>query len=181
MAKSKIDWGSKRMTARMDSLIGNSYSIVKFADLPKPYQKAMIWFMAIDGCAWDGIDISELYEDDVKLAFPELIPQYVELYGDTLFGIVNLSATDLKSSVMLDEELSGEHASWKEYHAWYGGGTKHPELDRWPVILSSEDFETLRDGWHRFHGYIRDGAVEIPALFYPLDHHKLARGMGVPA
>lgn len=36
------------------------------------------------------------------------------------------------------------------------------------------------DGWHRFHSYMRDGAVEIPVLFYPLEHHLVACGI-IPA
>jgi len=48
------------------------------------------------------------------------------------------------------------------------------------VLLSYDNYETLTDGWHRLHSYMRDGADEIPALFYPLSHHLVACGI-IPA
>jgi len=39
------------------------------------------------------------------------------------------------------------------------------------VLLSSDAYETILDGWHRFHSYVRDGASEIQAVFNVSDHH----------
>jgi hypothetical protein len=39
------------------------------------------------------------------------------------------------------------------------------------VILSSSDDETLQDGWHRLHSYVRAGHADIPAVFYPEQRH----------
>jgi len=164
------------MTARLDSLIADDYTLQRFADLPTPYQMAIVWFMAVDGEAWDGVDLSSLPCDDLKPELTELLPKYVEFYGDTLFGSAFLSATAIQDAVMCDPEISEAFSGWEEYHLWYlaGGAPKHPERDRWPVILSDDDMETLRDGWHRFHSYVRDGAVGIPTVFFPEDHHLIA-------
>lgn len=51
------------MSARLDSLIGNSYSVVQFADLPVPSQLAIVWYLAVDCGAWDAVDLS-LYSAD---------------------------------------------------------------------------------------------------------------------
>jgi hypothetical protein len=66
-------------------------------------------------------------------------------------------------------------------------GADHPDYpehgpdDRWPVLLSDQDFETLRDGWHRFSSYVRGGHTDIPTIFPPKTRHFLARGMEPPA
>lgn len=169
------------MTARMDGLIKDHYSVQTFANLPMHCQLALVWFMAVDGCAWGGVDLSSVPDDaDLKSTLIELLPQYVELYGDDLFGSACLSATALQEAVMRDPEISDEFSSWEEYHSWYvqeGGAPRYPSNNRWPVILSGDDFETLRDGWHRFHSYMRDGAEEVHAVFFPENHHLPARGL----
>jgi hypothetical protein len=168
------------MTARMDSLIEDSYSIVKFADLPTPYQMAIVWRTVMECDGWEEVSIPEWKSEvEAKAGLALLLPQYVELYGEELFGTVTLSADALKSSVMRDEQIAAGYAGWDDYHADYTRGRtpKHPEADRWPVLLSYDDHETLWDGWHRLHSYIRDGAVEIPAVFNPLEHHLVACGI----
>lgn len=164
------------MTDRLDSLIGDDYTVMRFADMPVPYQLSVIWFMAVDGEAWDGVDITSYSCDDIKPALTDLRLKYVELYGDTLFGSAFLSATAIQDSIMLDAEIAESFSSWDEYHADYlsGGAPAHPVWDRWPVILSSDESETLRDGWHRFHSYVRDGAAAIHTVFFPEDRHILA-------
>lgn len=161
------------MITRMDSLIANKYSVQRFADLPTHYQLAIVWFMAVDGEAWDAVDLSTIECDDLKPALTKLLPKYVELYGETLFGSIALDATAVQSAVMCDEDISDLYSTWDEYHSKYVSidTPEHPEECRWPVILSADDYETLRDGWHRFHSYVRDGAAEIPAIFFPKDRH----------
>jgi hypothetical protein len=37
-------------------------------------------------------------------------------------------------------------------------------------MLSNDDCETLRDGWYRFHSYMRDDDDdEVSAFFFPND------------
>lgn len=168
------------MTARMDDLIGDTYAVVKFADLPTPYQMAIVWRTVMECDGWDGVPIPDWQsEDEAKTGLALLLPKFVELYGEELFGTVTLSADALKSSVMQDEDIASSYSTWEDYHAAYTRGRTpaHPETDRWPVILSYDNYETLTDGWHRFHSYMRDGVEEIHALFYPLEHHLVACGI----
>lgn len=102
------------MTARMDSLIENGYTIEKFSDLPKPYQMAIVWRTVMECDGWDEVPIPDWKsEDEAKAELSLLIPNYVELYGEELFGMVTLSAEALKSSVMKDEDIASSYASWR--------------------------------------------------------------------
>jgi hypothetical protein len=38
-------------------------------------------------------------------------------------------------------------------------------------VLLSYNYATIWDGWNRFNSYLRDGATEIQAMFYPQKHH----------
>lgn len=166
------------MTERMNQLIGNDYSIKRFADMDAPAQMAIIWFMAVDGEAWDSVDLSSLSEDELKTGVAELIPQYVKFYGDVLFGCASLSTKVICDAVMCDLDIADGFHTWEQYHTWYlqSETPMHPKDGRWSVILSSDDDETLRDGWHRLHSYIRDGADEIPSVFFPTQDHLKAIG-----
>lgn len=163
------------MTARMDTLIGESYSIQKFADLPQHYQMAIAWYNVMECEGWEDISTPEWETDaEAKAGLAALLPKYVEKYGEDLFGTITLSANALTASVMRDEDIADSYQSWDDYHTDYvrGGDVQaHPKANRWPVLLSYDNYETLWDGWHRFHSYIRDGDVEIPAIFHPMDHH----------
>jgi len=160
----------------MDSLIADGYTIQRFADLPTPHQLAIVCFMAVEGDAWDGVDLSSLPCDDLKLELTEFLPEFVELYGETMFGSVIVKTKDLQDAVMQDSDIAEEFSNWEDYHSAYlaGGVPKYPEKERWPVIVSSANSETLRDGWHRFHSYVRDGAENIHAVFFLKDHHRAA-------
>lgn len=163
------------MTTRLDALIGTSYTLQRFADLPQPYQLALIWFMAVDGGAWDSVELPDVSEADLKSMMAGWLPKYVALYGESLFGVACPSARAVQDAVMRDPDIAQEFPSWAEYHTWYLGAgdvPTHLKTDRWPVILSDDDSEMLRDGWHRFHSYIRAGALEIPAVFFPEDRHR---------
>jgi hypothetical protein len=154
------------MTYRIDSLVADNYTVKSFADLPHHYQMALVWFMSIDGDAWDGVDITSSTNDDVKKEITELMPKYIELYGKTEFKIATLNVQTIQNSIMCDEEISESFSNWDEYHKWYlsGATPKHPQNNRWPLILSNDDSETIRDDWHRFHSYVRDGATEIDVI-----------------
>ncbi len=168
------------MTARMDELIEGAYVLARFADLPTPHQMAIVWRTVIECDGWGDVPIPDWKtEDEAKTGLGQLLPKYIEQYGEELFGTVTLTADTLKSSVMQDEDIASSYASWEEYHEAYTRGftPTHPESGRWPVILSYDDYETLTDGWNRFHSYMRDGVEEIHALFYPLEHHLVACGI----
>jgi hypothetical protein len=85
------------------------------------------------------------------------------------------------AAVIQDPEIAGYWADWKSYHDGYcaphaGGVPDHPRTNRWPVILSSTNEETLQDGWHRLHCYVRQRARLIPAVRYPKPHHAAKLG-----
>lgn len=163
------------MSDRITSLIGESYSICSFRKLPDTHKLAIIWYMAIDGCAWDNFDHDHLNEDALKEHLPAMLHHYDEVYGETLVGFIQLGVEKIKASVMADDEISDSHDSWDEYHAWYLNGgdiPSHSENNRWPVILSSDNSETLTDGWHRFHRYMSsEKTTFIPAVFFPNEEH----------
>lgn len=158
---------AKEGISRMESLVADNYTVKRFADLPVSHQMSIVWFKAVDGEVWDGIDLSPY--NDLKQALYTLLPRYEDLYGDTLVGTACLSTDAIQAAIMRDPDIAETFVCWEEYHSRYvlGGVPKHSQKDRWPVILSDDDEETLRDGWHRFHSYVRDGASVVPAVFFP--------------
>lgn len=165
--------------SRLDDLLAERHQIVAFRNLAEPYQLALVHYMAVDGEAWDAL--SEVpygaSADEIRNAIIGALPQYVGRYGDCQFGVVALPVGDVLRSVMQDEEIRDAFSDWAHYHAWYlgcGDVPEHGPTDRWPVILSGYDDETLQDGWHRLHSYVRAGHSDIPAVFYPELRHLTA-------
>jgi hypothetical protein len=75
----------------------------------------------------------------------------------------------MKASVLGNVEIATGFATWEAYANWYaknGDVPVYPEAERWPVILSSSDEETLDDGWHRMHAYIASEHLTVPAVFF---------------
>jgi len=117
-------------------------------------------------------------DEETKAGLVMLMPKYVERYGEELFGLVSLSVDALKVSIMQDEDFASSWDSWEKFCASYGTGpSDHPEDNRWPVLLSYDNYSTIWDGWNRFNSYLRDGATEIQAMFYPQEHHLVACGI----
>lgn len=165
---------AKNAADRMDSLLAGAYSIVPFSQLPEPYQMAILWRNVIDCGGWEAVELPDWgTEEEIKPALAELLPRFMGPYGDELYGVAMLEVQALTMAVMEDEDIAGSYGSWAQYHGAYIAfdTPEYPATDRWPVILSSDDYETILDGWHRFHSYVRDGADEIPVIFYPQDHH----------
>ena len=151
-------------TCRMDDLVGDEFQIVSFRHLPVTHQLAIAHYLSIDCGSWQCF-----YEGDE----PSL-GEYVREYGDQSFGVIDLPSQRVTQSVMADRELATTFTSWEQYAAWYCAAGDVPEHDsehRWPVILSQDNEETLRDGWHRFHCYMRSGCNNIPAVFFPAERH----------
>lgn len=161
--------------SRMDVLIGQAYQLVAYRDLSVPCQLAIAQFLAIDGDAWEPFfDVRKLEEGNTGPALMASLPEYVRVYGDTLVGVIDLPAQRIKQAVMADPDLATSYSSWEDYTASYcaGGDVPHYGVEnRWPVILSSDDYETLLDGWHRLHSYMRAGFASIPAIFFPGERH----------
>jgi hypothetical protein len=132
--------------------------------------------MAIDGEAWQFPEGTENWSVvKVKKELPSDLPYFRGKYGTKRFGYVRIPMEALQESILKDPWLVSDvraFGSYEEYDEWLHGQpgfrtTKQPTTNRWPVILSSTDDETLQDGWHRLHAYYHQGAEMIPALYYP--------------
>lgn len=171
--------------------------LVKFRDMPRPYQYAMIYYMAIDGEAW------ELFEDvsneklnqlekhygrgneefwievnkEHKKNIAKTLSQYIEKYGDEEFWIGEIPTQDaIKYVVQFDDEdeITEEwYEPRNKENPLYGYHENHPKENRWPCIINTtfEDGKNYggfwQDGWHRFTTYTYQGAKMIPAIAYP--------------
>lgn len=180
---------------RIDALHGGAYEIVAFRDLPMPYKMAMAWYMAVDGEAWgEFLDYRKLHRampdqavDQAgwhafwKDVLVEAMPLFDAHHGDEQFGVALVPTEAVLASIVDDEVLEDEDLTLEDLRERYGSGANHegyPEhgpVDRWPVILSSTDDETLQDGWHRFGSYVKSGHEDIPAIFYPQARHLEAK------
>lgn len=153
--------------------------IVLFKELPRPFQMAMIHYMAVDGMAWETLgSLDELYftKYDSKIwakAIRKSLSLYVEKYGEEKFGMVYIPSLDLIKAIWDSQdarEFSHSYKTFEAYAEWYRKGhiTYHPKSNRWPVILGDNPRqETIQDGWHRFHCYVHQGAKIIPCIYYP--------------
>lgn len=179
---------------RKRELFDNDFEILKFRDLPAPYQMAMAWYMAIDGEAWcdvlDGIDVvpyensfsNPIYHETWKKHLEQKMPEFVDLYGDVEFGVGLWPTADIAKTIAADEHIiadTPEDVTIASYAKGRPLGTsmqnyhkhEYPEEGRYPVILSSFDEETLQDGWKRFSLYARSGFEMTPVIFYPREWH----------
>lgn len=146
--------------------------VMPYQSLPLPAQLAVAHYMAIDGEAWKFPEGTENWSvAKVKKELPGLLPYFRGKYGKKRFGYVEIPTEALVAEVMKDEEAGARFPDFDQYHEWYirmpGGIPNHPKKNRWPVILSSFEEETLQDGWHRLHTYYSQGADVIPAVYYP--------------
>lgn len=155
---------------RIDKLIARLTAVqeVAFRDLPLSHQLAIVQYMAVDGEAWDILFEDSADAEAVKASLVTAMPAYVQRYGYKKWSVAVIPVDVIKEAVMADEEIAGAFACWDDYAAWYGASgcvPSHGPENRWPVILSGDDYETLADGWHRLHSYIRAGHADIPAVF----------------
>ncbi|WP_155293353.1 hypothetical protein [Comamonas testosteroni] len=149
---------------RMDDLVGKDFKILAFRDLPLTHQLSIAQYMPLEEGA----------ESETPASLKELLPAYLLQHGDGEWGVLNIAAERLKQFVMADEDRATGSETWEEYAAAYCAGGDVPHYapdDRWPVFLSADDYETLLDGWHRMHSYMRSGFVDVPAIFAPEERH----------
>lgn len=149
---------------RMDDLVGKDFKILAFRDLPLSHQLSIAQYMPLEEGA----------EGETPASLKALLPAYLIQHGDDEWGVLNIAAERLKQSVMADEDRATGSETWEEYAAAFcaGGDVPHYDTDdRWPVLLSEDNYETLLDGWHRMHSYMRSGYAEVPALFAPEKRH----------
>lgn len=161
----------------LDRLLSDGYDIRPFRALPSPHKLALAHYMAIDGEAWsDALPDGLGHPTDARKrqVLLDCMPQFDQLYGDTLFGVALLDSQRVRDAIMETVEVAQDFADWAAYHAWYtqaGSMPAHGTEDRWPVLLSDWEGEALQDGWHRVHCYLARHDADIPAVFYPRERH----------
>jgi len=151
----------------------NGGSVVRFWQLPLEAKAALAWYMAFDGCAWK---LPQYLEKEFTVNdFVDVVRKGgFNRYMDFQIGFhPGISVKDLKKSMMQDSDIENEHEDFNQYHEWYLNVACPVDHDvtkpLWPVILGdlqTDYFETLQDGWHRFHCYVRNGIQKIPALYF---------------
>ena len=161
--------------------------VLKYRDLPLPYQYAIAVYMAVDGEAWEWPDDNwqnfdmgkrsakdfERYHQYMKRTLKRKIQFFIDKYGDKKFGIVDIPSLEVcKRLYHITRELKEEFDTPEECHKWYlkhegpKETTRHRRTNRWPCIISSYDDELFQDGWHRLHTYLRRNDKTIPCIFY---------------
>lgn len=136
---------------------------VKFKDLPKTHQKAIMAYMA-EGDAWGDLDPSK----------PKDVRQAIKLYGNKPFLMGELTIDDeLKQAVMSSNDFS--HDSFDEWVRWYSKNdpddVKAGYNQAWPVILNQPsavpNWGLFEDGWHRFnYYYLARNKKKVPFIQY---------------
>ena len=149
--------------------------ILPFAMLPKTHQLAIVWYMAVNGEAWEILFDFDRKDDchntKNKKILEKVLPEYVKKYGKIKFGVITLSTALCKRMLMQEREVKQDWKNFDAYHKWYqdcSGNPTHKRKNPWPCILGS-DFknEFIEDGWHRFHRYVQLKMLSIPCVYYP--------------
>lgn len=92
-----------------------------------------------------------------------------------IFGVADVPMELMKLQIMNDPDRRIDFSCFEEYHDYFmrpsveGKRVPHyPTRNRWPIFLSGRkrDRETIVDGWHRFHSYVRSGAKSVPVIWY---------------
>ncbi len=189
--RTETELSGKPLRAEKLELFEQGFEIIPFRDLPASHQLAMAWYMAIDGEAWiDIIDYDKLDRDHGNITdegarrkayateLENYMPAFIAQYGDVEFGIALWPVNSLIKSIAGDEgferfqgDIGALRADYETPIQQYFR-TSYPAENRWPVIMSSFDDETLQDGWHRFHIYVSLQHSDIPVIFYPQEWHR---------
>lgn len=100
----------------------------------------------------------------------------VEMMGpQKIFGVASIPMEMMQLQVMNDPGRRIDFSCFSEYHEFFmrpsveGKRVPHHSVRKmWPVFLSgrNRERETIVDGWHRFHAYVRAGAKKIPLIWY---------------
>jgi hypothetical protein len=151
------------------------HKILPFAKLSKPYQLAIVHYMAFDGEAWkvEGFPAKGMVKnwEINKIYLKKVLPEFVKKYGKVKFGVMNLP-----TKIMLSQhfkfnafnEQKGFKNNYNEYLHHYLNNKNtvcHSKKNRWACILH-DNYELLQDGWSRWHCYIQQKAKKIPCVFF---------------
>lgn len=155
---------------KSDALIDENFEIVRFSDLPDPHKRAVIWYMARDGDAWEPLIPMSCKEAAYMSA--KVIRAYDRLYGDEVIGIGSVSTEKLVASVVTDDVAGEEFTSHQAIiDLEILQHPIQPPEERYPVIFNDSENQTIQDGWTRFATYVYHRYEQIPALFFVKEHH----------
>ena len=149
--------------------------IVRFKDLPRPCKLAVIWWMVVDGHAWEASDhIQAAYKvaqvtgggwrKYTSLMRPAVVSSmgfYNGKYGKTRWGIATIPLREFV------DWMASPKKGFGDYHTAYCKNNpveEHPKRNRWPLIIDPRS-GSIRDGYHRFHTYINQGAKKAPCVW----------------
>lgn len=152
-------------------------------ELPEKALMALVWYMAIDGEAWElppkveaVLQKEDIYKvggaRKVKKVLQQNLKFFREKYGKVLMGWTKIPRYTLKQKIYEEsKDINKDFSDFQEYHSWYLRNlprvNHNTRGEVWPVILSEHKGETLQDGWSRAHHYIAHTMAQIPALYYP--------------
>ena len=153
--------------------------VMPFKQLPVGAKMALVWYMAVDGEAWELPEelqgASGLGAAGKKLAAKILarMAYFDKAYGTVRFGYVEIPSDVLNAAILdahkenwhllavprkIPKEGTGKAGPWL-----YTGSLS---ITTWPCILDSDTGDILQDGWHRYGRYLDAGLPQIPCVFY---------------
>ena len=152
-------------------ILRNNGVLSPYRFLSLPAKKALAYYMAIDGEAWElprdycSVDLPYEKVEEYWARRMAFIVKYCEMaYGHIVFGYVEIPMDDILEA-------------WRQTH-----NENHPALadhvsvprrkETWPVILSGFHDEVLQDGNKRLSDYIMTDVKTVPAIWYPSNQDK---------
>lgn len=153
-----------------DMIMRNHGHIMRYDQLDVGAQKAVAWYMAVDGEAWEIPPRLAKWFDFKRIVGSKQISRYLAYYrknyGMCRFGRADITTEDLLRVMTpyavkngLAENMLEHFKSSSSYHQ---ADDKIP----WPVILAADE-EIIQDGWNRLTCYVQRGMEKIPAVWYP--------------
>lgn len=147
---------------------------IAFKELPLGAKMSMIWYMAVNGEAWEIPDtyFGKFNENRMKNFIRRNMDYFNKEYGNQKFGIVTIPVSELIKA--FERATIQNNDIYKSFNAWLkdyeenksGGIPNHKNQDWCPILGCYKDDNLFQDGWHRFACYVKQGAKEITCLYY---------------
>ena len=168
----------------------NKYgAVVKtYRNLPLHFQRAIAFYMAVDGEAWDIPNTNwrnhpywktdrhtnkdrDNYDAYLFRRMIRNMPFLITKYGHKKFGMGEIPSDILATEMIKDGWPDPKIKTLDQYREWLlknMGIENHPIINRWPVILDSDHYgnSVLQDGYTRFSTYWLRGDKTIPVVYY---------------
>jgi len=141
--------------------------IVSFRNMPLGFKLAMIWYMGIDGEAWN---IPEEFckhksEKKIQNTLKKNISYFDKEYGKKKFGIAFVPREEFELSLLKNFKTNPE-TTYNDLTEFLTGDINLHKDASWPVILSEFEDELIQDGWHRMDCYLSKKIKMIPCIYY---------------